>query len=71
MTIQALSIGLDAHQFRAFDKDAVAEEFSVPSHLEVTSMTAFGVAAHAAGEVISPGTSRDRASIEDITWARA
>ncbi|MFC8800778.1 nitroreductase family protein [Promicromonospora sp. NPDC057138] len=71
MTIQGLSIGLDAHQFRAFDRDAVAAEFAVPSHWEVTSMTAFGVAAHAAGDVRSPGTSRERASIEDITWARA
>ena len=71
MTVQGLSIGLDAHQFRAFDRDAVAAEFAVPSHWEVTSMTAFGVAAHAAEDVRSPGTSRDRASIEDITWARA
>jgi nitroreductase len=71
MTIQGLSIGLDAHQFRAFDREAVAGEFAVPPHLEVTSMTAFGVAAHAAGEVSSSGTSRERASIEEITWARA
>lgn len=71
MTVQGLSIGLDAHQFRAFDRDAVAAEFAVPPHWEVTSMTAFGVAAHAAGEANSPGTSRDRASIEEITWARA
>lgn len=71
MTIQGLSIGLDAHQFRAFDRDAVAAEFAVPRHWEVTSMTAFGVAAHAADEVSSPGTSRDRASLQEITWARA
>lgn len=71
MTIQGLSIGLDAHQFRAFDRAAVAAEFAVPPHWEVTSMTAFGVAAHAAGDVTSPGTSRDRASRSEITWARA
>lgn len=71
MTIQGLSIGFDAHQFRAFDRDAVAAEFAVPPHWEVTSMTAFGVAAHAAGEVSSPGTSRERASVDEITWARA
>jgi hypothetical protein len=29
MTIQGFSIGLDAHQFRAFDRDAVAAEFAV------------------------------------------
>ena len=71
MTIQGLSIGLDAHQFRAFDREAVTVEFDVPRHWEVTSMTAFGTAAHAAGEVTSPGTSRERASRQDITWARA
>lgn len=34
-------------------------------------MTAFGIAAHGAGEVIAPGTSRDRATRNAITWARA
>lgn len=68
MTIQGLAIGLDAHQFRAFDRAGVAREFDVPAHWEVTSMTAFGVAAHAAGEVTSPGTSRDRASRDEVTW---
>ncbi|RNI25333.1 nitroreductase family protein [Flexivirga caeni] len=71
MTIQGLVLGLDAHQFRAFDRDAVAAEFDVPGHWEVTSMTAFGVAAHAPGEIASPGTSRERAEIDEITWARA
>jgi nitroreductase len=71
MTVQALHLGLDAHQFRAFDREAVAAEFAVPAHWEVTSMTAFGVAAHAAGEVVSAGTSRERASRAEVTWARA
>ncbi|WP_203236615.1 nitroreductase family protein [Nocardia panacis] len=71
MTVQGLAIGLDAHQFRAFDREAVAAEFAVPSHWEVTSMTAFGVADHLPGELPSPGTSRDRHDIERITWARA
>ncbi|NUS72826.1 MAG: nitroreductase [Corynebacteriales bacterium] len=71
MTIQGLTIGLDAHQFRAFDRAGIASEFGVPPHWEVTSMTAFGVAAHARGEVISPGTSQERADINEITWARA
>ena len=68
MTIQGLSIGLDAHQFRAFDREAIASEFAVPSHWEVTSMTAFGVADHAPGEIASSGTSRDRVALEDIVW---
>lgn len=70
MTIQGLTLGLDAHQFRAFDREAVAREFSVPPHWEVTSMTAFGTATHAADEVVAPGTSRARATREEITWER-
>ena len=71
MTVQGLSLGLDAHQFRAFDREALATEFDVPPHWEVTSMTAFGTAAHAAGEVSTPGTSRERVSREEITLARS
>ena len=70
MTIQGLSVGLEAHQFRAFDQAAIAAEFDVPSHWEVTSMTAFGAAAHAAGDIDAPGTSRDRATLEAVTWMR-
>ena len=71
MTVQGLAMGLDAHQFRAFDREAVARDFDVPPHWEVTSMTAFGIAAHAPGEVSSPGTDRSRLPREEITWARA
>lgn len=70
MTIQGLHLGLDAHQFRAFDRNGIAGEFDIPSHWEVTSMTAFGVSTHSAGEITSAGTSRDRASRSGITWAR-
>ncbi|KXP13627.1 nitroreductase [Tsukamurella pulmonis] len=69
MTLQALSIGVDAHQFRAFDQDAVAAEFDVPREWEVTTMTAFGVAAHAPGAVV--GVSRERRERDEVTWARA
>jgi len=71
MTIQGLSIGLDAHQFRAFDREAIVTEFAVPPHWEVTSMTAFGVATHAPDEIASAGTSRDRVAVDDIVWAHA
>ena len=71
MTIQGLHMGLDAHQFRAFDRDAVATEFFVPPHWEVTSMTAFGVAAHVSDDTSCPGTSRERATRAEITWLRA
>jgi len=67
MTIQGLAMGLDAHQFRAFDRAAVALEFEVPEHWEVASITAFGMAVPAA--VGHPG-SRVRRSRDDVTWAR-
>lgn len=70
MTVQGLMTGWDAHRFRAFDRDAVATEFAVPDHLEVTSMTAFGVAAHGPQEVISAGTSRERLTCSSTTWER-
>ncbi|MGO3326648.1 hypothetical protein [Gordonia sp. (in: high G+C Gram-positive bacteria)] len=70
MTIQALALGIAAHQFRAFDRDAVAAEFDVPPQFEATSMTAFGSAARKVGELASPGTSRERLSRADITWTR-
>jgi nitroreductase len=71
MIIQGLAMGLAAHQFRAFDRDGVAREFAVPPEWEVTSMTALGIAAHSAGEHSAPGTSRDRHSREEVTWARS
>ncbi len=70
MTVQGLSIGLDAHQFRAFDRQAIEAEFAVPAHWEATSMTAFGVADHLPGEIRAAGTSRERADRDDIVWAR-
>ena len=51
-----------------WDRDAVAAEFSVAGEWEDTSMTAFGVAAHAAGTVA--GVARERRSRGDVTWAR-
>lgn len=71
MTIQGLTSGIDAHQFRAFDRAGVAREFGVPGHWEVTSMTAFGRAAHGAREVKSAGTSRNRLDRGQVTWERA
>lgn len=65
MTIQAQALGLAARQFRAFDREAIAEEFSVPSHWEVTTMTATG------RPVLSPGAGQpphQRRPIADISW---
>lgn len=71
MTIQGLSIGFDAHQFRAFNRDAIATEFSVASHWEVATMTAFGRAARTSAAAKSPATNRERLSRRAITWDRA
>ena len=40
--LQAQAMGLYARQFRAFNRTALAAEFAVPNHWEVTTMTAFG-----------------------------
>ncbi len=42
MTVQGRALGLQARQFRAFDREGIEAEFAVPPHWEVTSMTAFG-----------------------------
>jgi len=69
MTFQGLAMGLAAHQFRAFDRDGVTSDFVIPHHWEVTSITAFGTATHAAGELASSGTSRERMSLDEIIWS--
>lgn len=71
MTVQGMIMGLDSHQFRGFDRDGLTAEFGVPNDWEVTSATAFGVAAHSAGELKGPGTSRERYTRAEVTWARA
>lgn len=72
MTIQAQSLGMSARQFRAFDRAAVAAEFDVPEHWEVTSMTAFGrlpdnVVMQTPIET-DGGQSRRRHSMSEISW---
>lgn len=54
MTLQAKAIGVDAHQFRVFDRDAVASEFGVPREWEVTSMTAFATSRLGSAERDNP-----------------
>ncbi|OBJ35785.1 nitroreductase [Mycolicibacterium mucogenicum] len=70
MTIQGLVMGLGAHQFRAFDRDAVAREFDVPAAWEVTSMTALGPTGRPSNEKTQPAPNRARLSRSEITWAR-
>jgi hypothetical protein len=61
MTFQAQALGLFARQFRAFDRDGLAAEFSVPPHWEVTTVTAFGRAATTARR-------RQRRPLIDLVW---
>ena len=71
MTIQGLVMGLGAHQFRAFDRDAVAREFDIPAAWEVTSMTALGPTGRSSDEEAERSPRRARLSRREITWARA
>ena len=69
LTFQAHALGLAVHQFRAFDREAVAREFGVPGHWEVTSLAAVGRPVGGRTDP-SAGTSRDRLALDEITWAR-
>jgi hypothetical protein len=65
MSFQAAVLGLHVRQFRAFDRAAIAAEFGVPGHWEVTTMSAIG---RAAG---SPQASRGRRAAADLRWPAA
>ncbi|WP_245006637.1 nitroreductase family protein [Actinoplanes ianthinogenes] len=70
MTIQAQSLGLFARQFRAFDRDALAAEFGVPAHWEVTTMSAFGrvPAGTASAARQAPAPVRERRTVGELLW---
>ena len=66
MTVQAAALGLAVRQFRAFRREAVAAEFAVPRHWEVTTMSAVGrVHPRAAPPV---GAGRQRRTAQDVVW---
>ncbi|MCU1619116.1 MAG: tdsD [Modestobacter sp.] len=71
MTFQAAAMGLSVRQFRAFDRPALAQEFGVPEHWEVTTMAAFGrvppATAERAPDRAGP-PSRERRARNDIRW---
>lgn len=70
MTIQAQALGLTARQFRAFDREAIAAEFAVPAHWEVTTMTAFGrpaVVPPQLSPTVAPPV-RSRRGVSDVVW---
>ncbi|WGL54261.1 hypothetical protein P5P86_16870 [Nocardioides sp. BP30] len=68
MTFQAHAMGLAVHQFRAFDRQRLADDFRVPSPWEITSMAAIGVPVGARETHTGTGTSRERRSIRDVVW---
>jgi hypothetical protein len=72
MTIQAQALGLSARQFRAFDRDALAAEFAVPAHWQVTTITAFGVALGGPAQPSNPdegaARERERNPLGDVLW---
>ncbi|MCA1982127.1 nitroreductase family protein [Nocardioides nematodiphilus] len=68
LSFQAHALGLAVHQFRAFDRDAMAAEFAIPHAWEVTTMAAIGVPAHAPGDLAGAGTSRERLPVAEIRW---
>src|SRR5699024_6308142 len=68
MTLQARALGLAVRQFRAFDRDAIAADFAVPPHWEVTTMAAIGRMPD--GLAPDPATSaRERRPPESIIWS--
>ena len=74
MSFQAQSLGLHVRQFRAFNREGMTAEFEVPSHWEVTTMSAIGripVTGDRPGEGETVATDRRRHSASDIRWPQA
>jgi nitroreductase len=65
LTLQARALGLFVRQFRAFDREAITAEFSVPDHWEVTTMSAVGRLPEGA-EQASGSADRDRRPLGDL-----
>jgi nitroreductase len=74
MSFQAQSLGLHVRQFRAFDREGLTAEFEVPSHWEVTTMSAVGrvpVTSDPDNSDQAAATDRRRHSATDIRWPQA
>jgi nitroreductase len=73
MTLQARALGLQARQFRAFDREALAAEFDVPSHWEPTTMCALGRSPRRSGPDTGPTDDgrpvRVRRDVDDLVWS--
>lgn len=72
MTLQAQAMGLAARQFRAFDRDALIEEFAIPAHWKIMTMTAFGVVPGPVTDdvLVTPpnDATRDRRKMHELLW---
>ena len=64
LTLQARALGLHVRQFRAFDREALAESLGVPAHWEVTTLSAIG---RAATDPVPPAE-RDRVPRDELRW---
>jgi nitroreductase len=75
MTIQAQVLDLSVRQFRAFDRAGLAEEFEVPAHWEVTTMSAIGPVPPGDGrpttEMSAATLQRSRRAVDDLVWPAA
>jgi nitroreductase len=65
MTLQAQAMGMFVRQFRAFDRAAIAADFGVPSHWEVTTMSAFGVPCRRPAPF-----RRERRNVGSLIWSK-
>jgi nitroreductase len=69
LSVQAQALDLSVRQFRAFDREGVAEDFGVPAHWEVTTMAAVGRAHVDTGPpTADESPSRRRRSLDEILW---
>lgn len=71
-TVQAQALGLHSRQFRAFRRSELAQEFAVPDHWEVATLTAFGRPQHEpAGPAPDSAVARARRPVEQLGWPAA
>lgn len=70
MSFQAQAMGLSVRQFRAFDRAAIAADFDVPAHWEVTTMSAIGRPCVGRASTASP-RSRERREPASLLWTRS
>ena len=71
VTLQAVAMGLVAHQFAGFDRDAVAAELGVPEHVRLLAGIAIGVRGDPAGVSARDAERDDRVRRREPIAARA